>query len=531
MGQLRAARQRPPNLEMMYMMLSIRKLRKRGWCERLIDRYLGAPDETRAHYRGTVRLWREERVIEAEKLPDFFAYRNEHTNRSRAPRENWTDAEVFLLQQMAPTQSEAEIAGRLGRTRGAIAAMKFRLGLEVDAESKSDRMREVRARAGDTWTPEQKAIIEQRGRDTLAKDLLPLINQVGSSRTAAAIRGKRNADGITISGQLRSRIGQYAQSHVDHDSRLTVPVATKWNDLPNIARQVFLGGVLGDGGLYIKTGYGRYYYYAETHGLAQENYLAWKRGLVGEGFRGGFCRVIDRRKDRVAEKPNWQTPSHPIFTELRLQFYADECGDKSIIPELVMEELDEFGLMIWYLDDGSAGVSGGRPYPCISAPGWQRDCLEKLGERINSRLDLRLYVWPRKPRPRTENRIMLDRDRLMPIWRKFVIEYNLPECMLYKIPDYIPAMVGGRLGGKRFGYRTIDHPTGAKTLELDPAQQKLISNIIEMKRNGNTLRQINKYLELNGQPLSTKGISRLLNRLASTLIASVFFVSPWWNPL
>ena len=119
----------------------------------------------------------------------------------------------------------------------------------------------------------------------------------------------------------------------------------------------------------------------------------------------------------------------------------------------------------------------------------------------------------------------------MPIWRKFVIEYNLPECMLYKIPDYIPAMVGGRLGGKRFGYRTIDHPTGAKTLELDPAQQKLISNIIEMKRNGNTLRQINKYLELNGQPLSTKGISRLLNRLASTLIASVFFVSPWWNPL
>ena len=392
-------------------------LRRRGWSARLIRELLGAPDATRDHYRGVVRLWREDRVVEAEKHPAFLSYQCERTHRSEAPRTKWTDGDICRLRQMVPTQSEEEIAVRLGRTPGAVAAMKCRLGLELNAKSKSDRMRKVRAKAGDNWTAAQEAIIQQRGRDTLAKELVPLINQVGPARTAAAIRGRRKASGITISGELRSQIGKLAQSRVDHDSRLTVPIDIKWQDLTNITRQVFLGGILGDGGLYRKKGYGRYYYYAETHGITQADYLAWKRALVGEGFRGLLCRVIDWRKDRAVEKPNWTTPSHPIFNELRPQFYAEGCGDKSIIPNVVMEELDEFGLMIWYLDDGSAAVSGGRPYPCISAPGWERECLDKFCEKINSRLGLRLYVWPRQPRPHTENRIILDRDRLMLNWR------------------------------------------------------------------------------------------------------------------
>jgi hypothetical protein len=160
---------------------------------------------------------------------------------------------------MAPTQSEGEIGNRLGRTPGAVAAMKCRLGLELNAESKSDRMRRVRAKAGDNWTAAQEAIIKQRGPDVLARELLPLINQVGPPRTAAAIRGKRKAGGIAISGELRSKIAKHAQSRVDHDRRLTVPINIKWSDLTNITRQVFLGGVLGDGGLYRKEGYGRYH--------------------------------------------------------------------------------------------------------------------------------------------------------------------------------------------------------------------------------------------------------------------------------
>jgi LAGLIDADG DNA endonuclease family len=404
-------------------------LRPRGWSARLIRDLLGAPDETRGHYRGTVRLWREDRVVEAETHPAFLNYQREHNTRSAALRKGWTVEELDRLRQMAPTQSDAEIATCLGRTRGAVAAMKFRLGLELDAGSKSRLMRKVRAKARDAWTPEQDAIIQQRRENALAEELLPLINRVGPPRTAKAIRGKRNTSGVTVSEELRSRISKSAQSRVNHNDRLTVPFETKWRDLLNIVRQIFLGSMLGDGGLY-RRGHGRYYYYAETHGIAQEDYLAWKRGLVGEGFRSGLCHIIDRRKGRTVKKPSWTTPSHPIFTELRLQFYATEFGDKSVISDVVMEELDEVGLMIWYLDDGSAGISSGRPYPSISAPGWKRECLDKFCEKVNPRLGTRLYVWPRQPRPHTENRIILDRDRLVPIWRDIARQYYLPVSML-----------------------------------------------------------------------------------------------------
>jgi hypothetical protein len=492
-------------------------LRRRGWSAYLIRELLGAPDETRDHYRGLVRLWREDRVVAAEKHPAFLSYQRERTNRSEALRKRWRGEDIHHLRQMAPTQSEAEIGRRLSRTRGAVAAMKRRLGPELNAESKSDRMR-VRAKAGNNWTAAQEAIIQRRGPDATAEEILPLINQIGPPRTAAAIRGKRNTDGVTISKELRSQIGKNAQTHVNHDSRLTVPIRTQWSDLPNITRQVFLGGILGDGGLY-KRGYGRYYYYAETHGITQANYLAWKRELVGEGFRGGLCRVIDRRKHRTVEKPNWTTPSHPIFTELRPQFYADGRGEKSIIPDVVMEELDEFGLMIWYLDDGSAGVSGGRPYPCISAPGWHRECLDKFCDKITSRLGLRLYVWPREPRPHTESRIMLDKDRLMPTWCGFAHEYNLPACMLYKIPDYIPATLGGKTGrGIRWEDTVVEDLNGAKTIgPADPLKSKLIADIMEMKRNRATRSQMSEYLRSKGHPLSKEAISRLFKRLSSPL--------------
>jgi hypothetical protein len=107
-------------------------------------------------------------------------------------------------------------------------------------------------------------------------------------------------------------------------------------------------------------------------------------------------------------------------------------------------------------------------------------------------------------------------DHLFPLWWKLADEYDLPQCMRYKIPEYDRAVIGGRLGGKRFGYRIVDNATGGKTLESDPAQQKLIHDIIDMRRNQSTLRNISDYLRSHGHYLSNESISRLLKHRSHT---------------
>jgi hypothetical protein len=90
--------------------------------------------------------------------------------------------------------------------------------------------------------------------------------------------------------------------------------------------------------------------------------------------------------------PSWTSPSHPIFSWLRDQFYIDGYGHKCKISAFVTQTLDELGLLIWFLDDGHSNVIGGRPYLDISAPRWQKDDLERLCLSLNCRLALHLYV-------------------------------------------------------------------------------------------------------------------------------------------
>jgi hypothetical protein len=199
---------------------------------------------------------------------------------------------------------------------------------------------------------------------------------------------------------------------------------------------------------------------------------------------------------------------------------VDGQDRKSIMPGFVIEALDEFGLLIWFLDDGHSQILGGRPYLDISTPGWRKEDLERLCDGLNSRLGLNLYVKSYA----IENRVNIpakDRDHLLPFWWKLAEEYNLPRCMRYKIPKYQRAVVGGRLGGRRYGYRIVEGQNGEKALEPDPAEQKLIRDVVEMRDDGATLSDMSEYLRSKGHPLSTKGISRLLTRLPATQNAAI----------
>jgi hypothetical protein len=368
-------------------------------------------------------------------------------------------------------------------------------------------MRQVRNKAGDLWTNQEKIIIDKYAATETVDQLKARL----PNKSKRAIQGMRSRRGITVSKTLRSQIGKDAQSSVNHDKRLRIRFDLTWGDLPNHAQQLFLGSMLGDGGVYRKRDRWRYHYYAESHGKDQEAYLKWKRSMLPAQFEGGWCYLGNTRK------PNWTTPSHPIFNWLNDQFYIEGSEYKCKISAFVAQALNEFGLLIWFLDDGHSQILGGRPYLDISTPRWRKEDLERICSNLNSRLALHLYVKSYA----IETRINIpaeDRDQLLPVWWKLADEYDLSRCMRYKIPKYELAAVGGRLGGKPYGYRIVESVTGGKKLEPDPAQQKLIHEIIEMRRKQSTLSQISDFLRSQGHYLSTKAIGRLLKRNSLALV-------------
>jgi hypothetical protein len=86
------------------------------------------------------------------------------------------------------------------------------------------------------------------------------------------------------------------------------------------------------------------------HGIKQEGYLLYKAALLEQLTAVNIYRLPPRGK----KNPNWnvvcQTRVHPLYTRARKIIYHN--GIKSVTPTW-LNWLDERGLAIWYMDDGS----------------------------------------------------------------------------------------------------------------------------------------------------------------------------------
>lgn len=102
-----------------------------------------------------------------------------------------------------------------------------------------------------------------------------------------------------------------------------------------------IGMVLGDGCLY------------QRHANAQfqtsskhEDYLRFKLSIVEEITSGW----VSHHESLLGKWWSFQTKVHPLFTDLRMRFYHQ--GRKTVDKHLI-SCLDERGLALWYMDDGS----------------------------------------------------------------------------------------------------------------------------------------------------------------------------------
>jgi intein/homing endonuclease len=114
--------------------------------------------------------------------------------------------------------------------------------------------------------------------------------------------------------------------------------------------QIILGGFLGDGYLYVLPS--KNYRMSFVHGIQQKKYLEWKQDIL-DG------KPIHSMKSGYTEKDNIYRFNTGMFN-----LYED-FKTKNEVPEWVLDKLDERGLSIWYMDDGSINIKDGRPCGCM----------------------------------------------------------------------------------------------------------------------------------------------------------------------
>ena len=108
---------------------------------------------------------------------------------------------------------------------------------------------------------------------------------------------------------------------------------------------ILLGMTLGDS--YLRCRNGRTY--METvHAKRNTDYLEWKRSLLSH-LPGEIKPKSQYRKGKLIESSRWYVPVTATLNNLYNDFYVN---GRKIVKRSVLNRLTQYGLAIWYMDDG-----------------------------------------------------------------------------------------------------------------------------------------------------------------------------------
>jgi recombination protein RecA len=204
---------------------------------------------------------------------------------------------------------------------------------------------------------------------------------------------------------------------------------------PNRLRSIIAGSYLGDGCIPKPQTKNSNCYLKVQHGIKQLDYIRWKSNLLGSFATEPI--IINRTfKGKPYTATAFQTKVHPFCTRLRKLY--DENGHKRV-NNVVLSYLDELGLAVWYMDDGSKvtrrykhvdGTYGKKKFRgtqiaiCSFTPNECEIIQEYFNQKWN--LDSKVY-YSRGKYPKIT---FLSKNGY-----KFVdiVKPYIPECMLYKI--------------------------------------------------------------------------------------------------
>lgn len=192
----------------------------------------------------------------------------------------------------------------------------------------------------------------------------------------------------------------------------------KNKDLNYNQMQCVLGGLIGDGSINKNCNY------LITHCEEQLPYLEYKINLMEDLFQ----RKPKKYKNKNGFQYSVGTIKHPIFGKLRELVYPD---DKIKIGNWI-NEIDELGLSIWYLDDGSYNKKYGGQCS-LSTDAYSLEENEIIKEFIEFKFNIKSSITKHydKRYDKYRYRILFSKAEGEKL-RNIVSKYT-PECLKYKI--------------------------------------------------------------------------------------------------
>lgn len=182
-----------------------------------------------------------------------------------------------------------------------------------------------------------------------------------------------------------------------------------------VAFQILIGSMLGDGCITKNTRLCKNYCFREMHGESQREYVVWKAAQLG--FGAIAC----------GKRPELFTRTMPIFTRLRNEFYGTS-DQKCLLPKSHYKFLNELGLLIWYLDDGT-WQQGQLAIKCEL---FDVDDLQWLVDQLNTKMGLSLRIYDYDYTRLIAFR-KSSRENIMPAWQELMRVYKIPSSMSYKL--------------------------------------------------------------------------------------------------
>ena len=227
----------------------------------------------------------------------------------------WTDDQLRYLIENWDRLTSVQIAGMLGVSEFLVRKKARQLGLTHSPRRRGSLR---------VWTPEE----EEQLRELAPHHSLLLI--------------------ATLLGRSISSVG--AKAH-----RLGIR-ASRWTPLPKSlegrAKQVVLGSLLGDANIHMLTS-AKTFYFEKGQRVDRLPYLQWTAKEL-DMFRPKIHlrTAFNTVTHRISTKCWLTTSAHtPVWKVMRDLFY--QGARRKRLPAEAVEELDELGLAVWYMDDGT----------------------------------------------------------------------------------------------------------------------------------------------------------------------------------
>lgn len=181
-----------------------------------------------------------------------------------------------------------------------------------------------------------------KGKITLTKENFINMYDSGLSLEEIAIKENMPREHITF---LRDMYG------VKRKGAKFINRKKNEKDLSKEAQDLIIASLLGDGGI------NPWGYFFETHSEKQISYLEWKAQYLRDlwGIKPfSAAKDIDKRSNQTIYSFRFRANTHSFTKKLREDFYPNNV---KIIPNYVYDNLNEFQLAVWFMDDGSTDWS------------------------------------------------------------------------------------------------------------------------------------------------------------------------------